>query len=211
MLQTLPTPILTALAGIALSGCLSDVNKLSMLPEPTGNKPFLVGWEMRTSDTSAKDAHKKLYRRYNKAVDVAAAKIGWTLEQRVLANASNLSTTSDPERFRSASSYSINAPDLGCEITVSADDRVTPNCIVSVNVGGLISAETPEGVKMITADAWAFDQSMAHFIRLQSSDNRQLPVAEFSKLVSANLPASIFLYKPNDDKTWLNNGNVVVP
>ncbi|WP_150913888.1 hypothetical protein [Marinobacter halotolerans] len=200
-------PILMALTGIALSGCLASTEKLPMLPEPEGERSFIVGWQADRAGISDKEVHKSLLAKYNRAVETAASEMGWTLKPRILTNASNLSTTFDPAKYRSAALYGISAPDLGCEVTVNEDERVSSNCLISVNVGGLNAMETPEGVEVGSADSWAFGEAMRHGITLKSSDERKLPVLAFSKLVSASLPGSIYLYLPQDDRGfWLHQG-----
>lgn len=201
--------ILTVLTGAVLSGCLSSTEKLALLPEPQVDRPFVLGWKPITSEISDKDAHRKLHQNYNEAVKSAASEMGWTLKQLVLTNDSNLSTTFDPVQYRSTSRYSIDAPDIGCETTVQESERVLSNCLVNVNVGGLEGVQPPEGVQLVTSRAWGFDQSMDHFIKLQANDGRILPELAFSKLVSANLPSSIFMYLPQEGGVWLNGGEII--
>ncbi|MBS8230537.1 hypothetical protein DYI41_06305 [Marinobacter salarius] len=209
MLKNYRASILMVLTGVVLSGCLSSTEKLAMLPEPKINRPFIAGWQPSTADISDKDAHRNLQQNYNEAVKAAASDMGWTIKPLVSTNDSNLSTTFDPARYRAASRYSIDAPDIGCDVTVKENERVISNCLVNVNVGGLKGMQTPDGVHLVTGDAWGFDQSMDHFIKLEAKDGRALPELAFSKLVSANLPNSIFMYLPQDDGTWLNGGEIV--
>lgn len=202
-------PILMALTGIVLSGCLASAEKLPMLPEPEGKRSFIVGWQSDTPEISDKEVHRSLAAKYNRAVETAASKMGWTLKPRIVTNASNLSTTYDPARYRSASLYGINAPAIGCEVTVSEDERVSSNCLISVSVGGLKPMGTPKGINVGSANSWAFGEGMRHAITLKSSDERKLPVLDFSKLVSANLPDSIYFYLPQDSGLWLHKGQTI--
>jgi hypothetical protein len=201
--------ILMALMSIALSGCQVSAEKLPMLPGPEGEHPVIVGWQADRPGISDKQVHRSLLAIYNQAVETAASEMGWTLKPRIVANASNLSTTFDPARYRSAALYGVRAPELGCEVTVSEDQRISSNCMISVNVGGLKAVQTPEGVKTGSANAWAFGENMRHAITLTSSEERKLPVLTFSQLVSASLPDSIYLYLPQDSGLWLHEGRTI--
>lgn len=200
---------LSFLALAFMSGCTFSTEKLAMLPKPQVERPFILGWQPITSEISGKEAHRELHKNYNEAVTSAASEMGWTLKRLVLTNDSNLSTTFDPTQYRSTSRYGIDAPDIGCETTVQENERVLSNCLVNVNVGGFEGVQPPDGVQLVTSRAWGFDQSMDHFVKVQSNDGRILPELAFSKLVSANLPSSVFMYLPQEGGVWLNGGEII--
>ena len=204
--------LLTAFLGtLLISGCTlltstGESDKARFLPEPKGDRDFLVGWKPQVADKSAKVAHEELTTAYNTATLKAAGSMGWEIEKRPLMNPSNVSTTSDPAQFRNFARYGIHAPDIGCKIIHEDNGHIRNNCGIAVLAGGITSEKAPDGLPIPVGLTWAFDQSRNHSIALVSEGKTSLPRLEFAKRVSAELPNGVFMYIRTDGGHWLHNG-----